>query len=463
MNNDQLTHPDHHAASAAAAPGVLPDDVIRDPRSDAVLLHITLRPDATLAELEQFNRQLTGAVAMLHTEGIDGTAVASATVAMGRSYFARLPLQPSELMTPPPVVEGEYLDADVLVYVMFREESRLAEFVASLAAIGNGLITSVVSHRGYQRADGRELGGFHDGLRNAKHDRGSIVFVDRDRQPDEPSAAHGGSYVATMRIPQNLTAWVAIAEADQEQIVGRRKVDGSRLDQPAGTPVDAEPAIAAGCPMNSHVAKSGPRGELHDRTQIFRRGVPFTELTSTGTIDAGLLFVSFQASLEQFTTVLDEWMRSPDFPRTGTGPDALLARGLISITHTGFYFVPAPAEFIGAQFFTDSNADDRCRGRIVVRKKLVDPSGNPVRGERGGFIFQLLDSAGTPTGATFITDSTGRAVSPPVPSGETYTLREVAVNGPFTAAPDMSVTLAGRRLQVDVVNMATVPNPGYGH
>lgn len=136
--------------------------------------------------------------------------------------------------------------------------------------------------------------------------------------------------------------------------------------------------------------------------------------------------------------------------------------GLIIITHTGFYFVPAAAEFIGAQFFTETNADDRCRGRVVVRKKLVDPAGNPVRGERGGFIFQLNDAAGTPIGESFTTDSTGRAVSPPVPSGETYTLHEVAVNGPFTAGADVQVNLAGHRVQIDVVNTATVTNPGYG-
>lgn len=444
------------------AAGVLPDDVIRDPRSDGILLHVTLRADASITELEQFNRQLTDALAQLHTVGADGSDVASATVAMGRRYFARLPVQPAELVDPPAVTEGEYLDADLLLYVMFREESRLAEFITNLAGIGHGLITSVITQRGFQRADGRELGGFRDGLRNAKHDREDIVFVNRDRQPDEPPAAEGGSYVATMRIPQDLTSWAALTETDQEQIVGRRKADGSRLDQPTGSPVDTEPVITSGCPLNSHVAKSGPRGELRDRTQIFRRGIPFTELTANGTVDAGLLFVSFQASLEQFTTVLDEWMRNPDFPATGTGPDALLARGLITITHTGFYFVPAPADFIGAQFFTEASADDRCRGRVVVRKKLVDPAGNPVRGERGGFVFQLMDAAGTAVGATFITDSTGRAVSPSVPSGEIYTLREVAVNGPFTVAADVQVSLSGRRAQVEVVNTATVTNPGYG-
>lgn len=64
------------------------------------------------------------------------------------------------------MTEGEYLDADLLVYVMFREESRLAEFITNLAAIGRGIITSVITQRGFQRADGRELGGFRDGLRS---------------------------------------------------------------------------------------------------------------------------------------------------------------------------------------------------------------------------------------------------------------------------------------------------------
>lgn len=161
--------------------------------------------------------------------------------------------------------------------------------------------------------------------------------------------------------------------------------------------------------------------------------------------------------------MLDEWMRNPDFPTNGAGPDALLARGLITITHTGFYFVPAAAEFIKAQFFTETNADDRCRGRVVVRKKLVDPSGNPVRGERDGFVLQLNDAAGTPICESFTTDSTGRAVSPPVPSGETYTLHEVTVDGPFTAAADVQVNLSGPRIHIEVVNTATVTNPGYGH
>lgn len=455
--NNQTSNPEHLATTAS---GVLPDDVIRDPCSDAVLLHVTLRPDATIPELEQFNRQLTNAVAQLHAVSSDGRAIASATVAMGHRYFSRLPVQPVELLNPPPIAEGEYVDADLLLYVMFREESRLAEFITNLAAIGRGIITSVITHRGFQRADGRELGGFRDGLRNANRD--SIVFVNHDRQPAEPPAAHGGSYIATMRIFQDLTKWAALTETDQEQIIGRRKSDGSRLDQPAGTPVDTEPAITSGCPLNSHVAKSGPRGELHDRTQIFRRGVPFTELAADGTLHAGLLFVSFQASLEQFTTVLDEWIRNPDFPANGTGPDALLTSGLTTITHTSFYFVPAPAEFIGAQFFTEASEDEKCHGHVVVRKKLVDPAGSPVQGERGGFVFQLIDASGTPLGEPFITDSTGRAVSPPVPSGETYILREVAVNGPFEPAPDMSVTLTGRRIQVEVVNKATVTNPGYG-
>ena len=34
-----------------------------------------------------------------------------------------------------------------------------------------------------------------------------------------------------------------------------------------------------------------------DPVKIFRRGVPFVELTVDGTLEGGLLFVSFQASM----------------------------------------------------------------------------------------------------------------------------------------------------------------------
>lgn len=195
---------------------------------------------------------------------------------------------------------------------------------------------------------------------------------------------------------------------------------------------------------------------------IFRRGVPFVELRPDGTLDAGLHFVSFQASMEQFLTISGEWMFNDDFPEPATGFDALFARGFAAVTHTGFFFVPAPAEFVGASFLVAQPAEDRCLGRVAVRKKLVDSAGGPIKGERGGFRFQLLDAAGNPIGEPFATDSTGRALSPAVPVGDTYTVREVAARPGFDLAPEQTVILERRRIQIEVINKAPGPNPGYG-
>ena len=142
-----------------------------------------------------------------------------------------------------------------------------------------------------------------------------------------------------MKIHQNLDAMAAMAEADQEALIGRRKSDGSRLDLPVGTPVaDEGPFTDNTCPVTAHIRKAGPRGALHDETTIFRRGVPFLTLNPDGSVDAGLQFVSFQRSLDDFAVIFARWMTNANFPAPGSGPDGLLSSGVISIERAGFFF-----------------------------------------------------------------------------------------------------------------------------
>lgn len=442
--------------------GVLPDEVIRDPRSDAELMYVTLADDLTPEQIEAFLRGLTAAIGQLNA-GDGAERAATSCVGFGRRFLTRAAQIPAGLSQPAADPPGELLDADLVVYTMCREEWRLADFRRAVALCGVGAVKAIEIDRGHQRPTGRELGGFLDGLRNAKVDRESVVFVDRIRDPDEPDAAEGGTYMVTMRMVQDLTAWDALGDAEQEQIIGRRKADGSRLDLPEGTTPEGENEIGDGCPTSSHVAKSGPRGAHRDRVQIFRRGVPFLELRPDGSPDAGLHFVSFQASMAQFDTIFGEWMSNPEFPNPGTGRDSLVERGHVQIAKVGYFFVPAPAEYIGAQFLSPATTTgDRCLGRIAVRKRLVDSSGNPIRAERGGFGFQLFAPDGSTAGEAFVTDSTGRALSPAVPLGESYILREVSANAGFDPAPDQSIELTRRRYLVEVVNTATATNPGYG-
>ena len=448
-------------STTRTAPGVIPDEVIRDERSSGFILHIRLADDVAIDSRRSFMSSLTDALDEL-TDGTGGGRSASVAVGFGKRFFTSLPISPAGF-DDAPLPAGELIDADIALYIMYNAEWRLGEFLERLATLGSGIVASVVSHAGFQRTDRRELGRFLDGLRNPKAaDRAEVVFVDRDRNPEEPVEAEGGTYMTTMRVLQDLAAWNALAVADQERMIGRRKDDGSRLDLAAGTAIVDETTInGASCPFNSHVAKLGPRGEHNDAVRIFRRGIPFINLTPTGTVEAGLLFVAFHNAMSPIRTMVDDWMLNPDFPTPGTGQDALLENHIISITHTGFYFVPSRVGFYGAQFFEGHQHDERCLGHVAVHKRVLDASGSPIRAERGGFTFQLFDGSNNPASDPFTTDSSGRALSPAVPVGNTYILREISSRTGFDPAPDLSIDLSGHRALATVDNHATATNPGY--
>jgi hypothetical protein len=288
------------------------------------------------------------------------------------------------------------------------------------------------------------------------------VFVDQSRNPEEPGWTAGGSYLAYLKIHQDLDGVAGLAPDAQDQVIGRRKADGSRLDLPAGTPVSSEgPFAGDACPAASHIRKVGPRGDLHDQTRIFRRGVPFLTMNPDGSIDAGLQFVSFQRSLEDFAVIFARWMTNANFPQPGAGPDALLAQNLITIEKGGFFFVlPHDDRFIGAPIFDPPPPDPCTTGHVVVQKQLVDANGQPVLAELGGIAFQVLEN-GQPVGGQFLTDSSGRAASPSVPRNTPLVVHEVAPPTGFQQAADMPVTLTGARELVRVVNHVT-PGPGPG-
>ncbi len=179
-----------------------------------------------------------------------------------------------------------------------------------------------------------------------------------------------------------------------------------------------------------------------------------------GTQNAGLQFVSYQRSLDEFAAIFGRWMTNPSFPEAGAGNDALLATGVITILKAGFFFSPPhDPRYIGAPIFDPPPPDPCTIGRVVVQKELLGENGQPVLSELGGISFQLLQ-AGQPIGEPFRTDSTGRAVSPPVPRG-TLVLHEVSPPQGFQQAPDTEISLTKARELVHVANHVT-PGPGPG-
>ncbi len=483
------------------AKGILPrnDDgtrrLLRDPRLSGYFVGVTLRSDmdaaALRAWLERISPHVDELVARLpltdddrRRGSEDGEKVATVAIGLAPSFFLageglRFGIEPPAAfdsrpagepnMLPwdsgPPALSGvRRLDADVLFYVTTVFEARVARFVEEIDKTRPD-VASISIARGFQRLEGKEPFGYADGVRNIPRGaRTEHVFVHQDtEEPEEPEWADDGTYMAFMRIVQNRVAFDALAdEAARDAAIGRRR-DGTRTDLQGVDPHEEAAEPVPDLPASAHVRKAGPRGK-HDDVQIFRRGLPFFEALD-GNLRVGLNFVSFQSNLDKFDTVLNDWMLSTNFPGEGAGPDALFdpARGLTSIESVGVYFVPSyDGRFVGATMFDPEPARAPREGKLVVRKRVVDPSEPGRRFERAGFTFQVHDAAGAPVGTAFTTNSAGRATfGGKLAIGATFTLEETA--SPIAVQPlRIEFVMERPNQQLRVVNTVSQPNTPYG-
>jgi len=479
----------------AQAKGILPrqreetESLYGNPRMCGYFVGVTLRPDIDRAAAQQWFRKVSEHVDELvarlppERDQEKGDRVAAVAVGLSPSFFLldgqprfdpaiELPagFDPGTPESPNPQVWDTptlaavaRVQADVMFYVASIFEARVARFIEQIQETSPDVVALSVE-RGYQRVDGTEPFGYADGVRNiARGVRSQHVFTQPDSEVDEPRWAEGGSYMSFMRIVQHRDAFRALADdAARDAVIGRRH-DGTRLDlegvDPRREPAEPTPSL----PPGSHVRKAAPRGR-HDDTQIFRRGLPFLEVDD-GRVRVGLNFASFQSSLDQFDTVLNDWMLSPNFPADGAGPDALFdpSRGLTSIERMGLFFVPPhDSRHLAATLFDNPGRPPR-EGRVVVRKRVIDPTDPHRRFERGGFIFRVVDGAGQQIGDPFTTSSSGRAVfAGRLAIGTTYTLEEVH-------SPVSNVTLVATPFQMErpnqqirVLNTVSQPNTPYG-
>jgi deferrochelatase/peroxidase EfeB len=455
--------------------GVLPNEVIRDSRAEALMVFIDLEPglsrEAAQAWLHEVS-DLISSFAAPHTRG----RTASVAVGLGRSFFlgpdgsprfgleGRIPLG---LRDPAAIPAAEALPAtDLFLYVMATEEAAAAAFLEGVAATRGGALRSVAIERGFQRDDHRENFGYLDGLRNVTSaDRYRVVFVNRDELgAGEPDWTEDGTYMAYLKVRQDLDRFAQLDQAAQDAAMGRRKADGSRLDLPAGTDPHTEPTFLAGAPASAdHVRKAGPRGPGQE-VEIFRRGVPYFTLAPDGSPDAGLHFVSFQATVAQFDTVLSTWMLNADFPATGVGVDAVFRDGLAQVLRGGMFFVPPLDDrFLAAAVFDPPGPAVRPRelGRVIVRKRAINPDGTPAHVDLAGCEFQVQREDGTDEGASFITDSAGHTISADLPVRMPLVLNEIARPAHLDAAPPLPFTIEQRR-EVLFVENRLVPGSSYG-
>ena len=150
-----------------------------------------------------------------------------------------------------------------------------------------------------------DLTGFIDGTENPSLVEATGVVTIPDGRPGE-----GGSVLLLQQWEHDAAAWIALPTAQQEQVIGRRKLDSEELDPK---------------PDTSHVASTD-----QDRFgKIFRRNIGYGTLTQHGTI-----FVGFSRDRDRLDAMLES------MAATGGGPRDQLTVFTQAVTGA-YYFVPA--------------------------------------------------------------------------------------------------------------------------
>jgi Dyp-type peroxidase family len=422
----------------SAPAGVLPDPVIKNPASQGLLAFLGLAPDATAAATQRFLADLTEMIGSLKEPDEAGRSNFSACVGFGPSFFQtggnpRFGLgadsAPVGLRNVPALtnVAATAMPTDIVIYAMANMEADFATLLRFLA-FNRGTVAQVAVERGYQRSDRREQFGFLDGLRNVPtKNRLEVITTTDEIEPDGPRWAIGGTYMTYMKIVQDVSAAQQLGVSGLEAAVGRRQVDGSRLDQSAGMGPREEGDFPDGSPaVSSHVRKAGPRGLEQQGPPdvfLFRRGIPFVGLNPDDTLVAGLQFISFSASVDYPVVVWNRWIMNPDFPTVGTGIDQLFQNNLLVPSNAAFFFVPPDdSRFIGASIFSGPESPVTAHPAKVVVRKIINGS-DSIKSLKG-FGFRIFDAAGNPVGPEFFTNSAGHAVSPELPVGQALNLQE---------------------------------------
>jgi deferrochelatase/peroxidase EfeB len=153
----------------------------------------------------------------------------------------------------------------------------------------------------------RNLFGFKDGTANVLADDEDAlarhVWVAAEDGADWLS---GGSYLVARKIAMLIETWDRVRLSEQSRIIGRDKGEGAPLSGGSeDTPPDFAASDASGSPRipnASHVRLAHP--SQNGGVRMLRRGYNYVDGNNDlGRLDAGLFFLSYQRSPEQFVTV----------------------------------------------------------------------------------------------------------------------------------------------------------------
>lgn len=223
--------------------------------------------------------------------------------------LARLPHFPGDML------DESVSDGDLCVQACADDPQVAVHAIRNLTRIAFGRATLRWSQLGFGRtsststaqATPRNLFGFKDGTANVKAEETKTVneqvWVNAS---DGPEWLAGGSYLVARRIRMTIETWDRTILREQEAVIGRTKGEGAPL---SGGSEFTEPDFAvagrADEPLiakTAHVRLSHPTNNAG--AAMLRRGYNFVDGNDElGRLNAGLFFLSYQRSPEQFITV----------------------------------------------------------------------------------------------------------------------------------------------------------------
>ena len=168
-----------------------------------------------------------------------------------------------------------------------------------------GNVPVIAPPAGGKAESARNFLGFRDGSANPDSSDDAlmtkVVWVGPDH--DEPGWSAGGSYQVVRIIRNFVERWDRTPLQEQQRIIGRNKMSGAPLDEP-GSDEFASPDFAADkegalTPLDAHIRLANPRTAAARDSLILRRPFNYSNgVTKSGQLDQGLLFICYQANLE---------------------------------------------------------------------------------------------------------------------------------------------------------------------